>query len=723
MKRYLLIVLFACSSTVAFTQVGSLDASFGNNGLQLFHPVPDFAPVVLKVLTAPDKSYYTVYSYQYNQLITVAKCLSNGSIDPSYGTAGYSDLVTMNFVDASLQDDGKLVVTGNTWYMHQDITIARFDKEGSLDASFNDDGILTFSYAGSSYDYALSFTLSDNLLAVTGYTMTAVGSFAFYHVDVYDLAGSEVGRIFLGKTIPLHSFYPSAYNYSVAIKDDKVVLAATVPDFTGAGNFFSIQRYFATGDPDYGFGQDGIDTLGNSFFSGAAQIALQGDKIVVASHSHNTVNDDYGFAVGRYNNNGSLDKSFNGNGQKITVFGPGAPVDPRAVVIQGDKIIVGGNIYNPSTQKIDFALARYNNNGSTDNSFDGDGRQVTSLNGHFLSFEKMAIVANRLSVTGLATTDPSSAGYLGVAALYRLEDITSISCPAAKTVFTDKGLCSAVVKEIDAVVTSTTGNTGMSYKLTGATIGAGQGSASGKKFNKGVTTVTYTAIADPTKKCIFLVTVVDNEGPVITRVSASPGGLWPANHKMRNLTIWYTASDNCGAVSTVLSVKSNEADAGISPDDVPKDWEVIDSRHVKLRAERSGNGNGRIYTVTITSTDGSGNVATNSVNVTVPHHMGPGGQYFTDDFPYRKESDNGDDLQVKVLPNPSSTYFTLLTGSTNKEKVSLRITNVLGAVVETRHNLQANGTLQVGHTYFDGIYFAELIQGSNKVVVKLIKQQ
>ena len=123
--------------------------------------------------------------------------------------------------------------------------------------------------------------------------------------------------------------------------------------------------------------------------------------------------------------------------------------------------------------------------------------------------------------------------------------------------------------------------------------------------------------------CSATVTVVDDTPPTISGVSASPSSLWPPNHKMVNVTINYSASDNCGATTCVISsVTSNEPVNGTGDGDTAPDWEIVDVQHVRLRAERAGNGNGRIYTITITCTDGSGNSSNQTVTVTVPKSQG-----------------------------------------------------------------------------------------------------
>jgi P pilus assembly chaperone PapD len=78
-------------------------------------------------------------------------------------------------------------------------------------------------------------------------------------------------------------------------------------------------------------------------------------------------------------------------------------------------------------------------------------------------------------------------------------------------------------------------------------------------------------------------------------------------------------------------------------------------------------------------------------------------------------------LSVKVLPNPSSTYFTLVASSNDSKAVTLRVIDEKGRTIETKAGVAANGTLRLGHNYHPGTYYAELVQGAERVVVKLVK--
>jgi uncharacterized repeat protein (TIGR01451 family) len=109
-----------------------------------------------------------------------------------------------------------------------------------------------------------------------------------------------------------------------------------------------------------------------------------------------------------------------------------------------------------------------------------------------------------------------------------------------------------------------------------------------------------------------------NPPPVISGATADPSVLWAPNHKMVSVRVSYKITDNCGPVATRLSVVSNEPINGTGDGDTAPDWEVVDNHLLLLRAERAGNGSGRVYTITITATDSAGGSSTRNVIVIVP---------------------------------------------------------------------------------------------------------
>jgi hypothetical protein len=142
-------------------------------------------------------------------------------------------------------------------------------------------------------------------------------------------------------------------------------------------------------------------------------------------------------------------------------------------------------------------------------------------------------------------------------------------------------------------------------------------------FPLGVTTVTFTVLdaSGNSAMATTTVTVVDTTPPTIQNVTATPGSLWPPNHKMVPVTFAVDVLDICDASPScqVVSITSNEPVNGKGDGNTTPDWRITDNLMVELRAERSGPGNGRVYTVTVRCTDHSGNSALRSVEISVAH--------------------------------------------------------------------------------------------------------
>jgi hypothetical protein len=112
----------------------------------------------------------------------------------------------------------------------------------------------------------------------------------------------------------------------------------------------------------------------------------------------------------------------------------------------------------------------------------------------------------------------------------------------------------------------------------------------------------------------------DTAPPTISGASADPASLWPPDHKMRSVTVTATVEDDQDPNPTlsILSVSSNEPEEGTGDGDTPGDWTITGALTVDLRSERSGSGNGRVYTITLVATDASGNESFETVDVVVP---------------------------------------------------------------------------------------------------------
>jgi N-acetylneuraminic acid mutarotase len=118
-------------------------------------------------------------------------------------------------------------------------------------------------------------------------------------------------------------------------------------------------------------------------------------------------------------------------------------------------------------------------------------------------------------------------------------------------------------------------------------------------------------------------TVTDTRPPVIEEVTPSQASLWPPNHQMVPITIAVSVSDNADPAPAcmIAGVGSNEPVDGPGDGDTGPDWEVTGALSLRLRAERAGNGSGRIYTIAIRCVDRAGNGSVSGTRVYVAHSL------------------------------------------------------------------------------------------------------
>lgn len=143
---------------------------------------------------------------------------------------------------------------------------------------------------------------------------------------------------------------------------------------------------------------------------------------------------------------------------------------------------------------------------------------------------------------------------------------------------------------------------------------------SGDTFPLGTTTVqcTSTDTHNNTAHGSFTILVQDTTPPTIVSITASPSNLWPDNHNMIDVTVTVIATDlvDPAPTSHIVSVTSNQPINGPGDGNTSPDWVITGPLTLQLRAERTG-GMDRVYTITIASSDFSGNTAYGVVNVTV----------------------------------------------------------------------------------------------------------
>jgi uncharacterized delta-60 repeat protein len=274
----------------------------------------------------------------------------------------------------TVQPDGKILVAGyGANGANDDFAVVRYNADGSLDTTFNGTGIVTTAIGGSD-DRGYSVALDpDGKIIVAGTTYD--GSSYDFAIVRYNADGSldtdfgSTGVV----TTPVGT--GNDYGHSVAVNSEgKIVVAGYGSN--GVDDDFAVVRYNTDGTLDTTFGTTGIVTtpIGAADDRSFSVVVQPDDKIVVVGYAYS--GPDYNIAVARYNDDGSLDTDFNGSGTVTTSIGVFNDIG-FSVTLSDGKILVAGQSYNGTHQA--FALVRFNEDGSLDTTFNGSGKVTTDV--------------------------------------------------------------------------------------------------------------------------------------------------------------------------------------------------------------------------------------------------------------------------------------------------------------------------------------------------------
>jgi uncharacterized delta-60 repeat protein len=384
-RKYLLtlVVFFLClfnSQSSAWAADGDLDTSFDTDGKRTasFGASDDVGRAV--AIQSDGKIVMAGYS---GSDFAVARFNTDGSLDTTFSGDG---LQTTDFnartdiaFGVAIQNDGKIVVVGfsNSVSTGNDFAVARYNTDGTLDTTFDSDGKLTTEVVGGSGagDQGRSVVIqSDGKIVVGGVTGGGLNEdFAVVRYSstgaldtTFDTDGKQTTAIGFGNDGA----------YAVLVQSDGKIIAAG-ESVNGSYTDFAVVRYTSTGALDTTFDSDGKTTtaFGAREEVGRGAVLQSDGKIVVAGYASNGTNED--FALARYNTNGSLDTSFDTDGKQTTALGSSDDIG-QGVTLQSDgKIVLVGDSNNGSNT--DFAVARYNSDGTLDTTFDTDGKLITTL--------------------------------------------------------------------------------------------------------------------------------------------------------------------------------------------------------------------------------------------------------------------------------------------------------------------------------------------------------
>jgi len=245
-------------------------------------------------------------------------------------------------------------------------------SDGSLDNTFGTGGKV-ITPIGSNDAGAYSVAIqSDGRIVAAGWNYN--GIYDNFVVVRYNTDGTLDNNFGTGGKVITDLSNPTEA-YSLVIQSDgKIVIAGA--EEIGANYDFVVLRYNTNGTPDPGFGANGVVTTDiNGHEDKIFSVALQGKKIVAAGISFNGSN--YDFALARYDTNGTLDNTFGTGGKVITSISSSDDKANSLVVQPNGNIVVAGSSWNGTNY--DFTVVRYNMNGTLDNSFGTNGIKTVDI--------------------------------------------------------------------------------------------------------------------------------------------------------------------------------------------------------------------------------------------------------------------------------------------------------------------------------------------------------
>lgn len=339
-----------------FSSAGVLDTSFGVNGFATGSPgTGDYIDSITFDSTgrilAGGASTGTG-----NSNFEIARYSPNGVLDPTFGNHGFTTATPRGY-DAirsiSVDALGRIVVGGTTDLTgNTSFALGRFNSNGTLDTSFGTAGFTTDTPGSGDTINSIAID-SLGRIVVGGDVIVSGGSAPGFALGRYTSNGTLYTTF---ATNGFNTFTPGDDDYLESIKLDSSgrILGGGSANI-GGNSYFSLARYNVDGSLDTSFATGGISTGSPGTADQIASIAIDGlGRIVAGGSTSNGGN--YSLAVARYSSSGVLDTSFGSNGFSINGFGNSAFINSVGFDAQA-RILASGNILNGS--HYDYLLARY----------------------------------------------------------------------------------------------------------------------------------------------------------------------------------------------------------------------------------------------------------------------------------------------------------------------------------------------------------------------------
>ncbi len=424
-------VAFAQSCAPASTTPGNLDTCFGSGG-KVITDITNGTANTTATAVAIQTDGKIVVASTWSHVFYVLRYDSAGLLDPTFGNGGMVRIPFNKTSDGAaealaIQSDGKIIVAGYSTLKGNTVgfAIARLAPNGSLDTSFGIGGKVLFGFQNNVSAVARAITIQANgYVVVSGDSNEAFALVRLTPNGAFDPGFNGTGKV----TVPQANIHPSGGALDVTIQrvvvsglvQEKLVAVGLRPALGNVSTDMAVMRFNPNGALDASFGIGGkVFTDFTGFSDQAKAVAIDpNNNIVVAGHTLTDSTNGQMFALVRYTENGQLDASF-GSGGKVTagLLGYHNSLYGHGLAIQADgRIAVSGYVETVDFTYADFAVARFNSQGTPDTTFgvDGTGILLTDFyGGKDYAWGGLALQADgRIVVVGQASTQIGLTRYM-----------------------------------------------------------------------------------------------------------------------------------------------------------------------------------------------------------------------------------------------------------------------------------------------------------------------
>lgn len=380
---FVFVMLLILSTENSIAAPADLDMSFGVSGKFVASSTPLTSGEARAVLVQPDGKIILAggATGQFNTDFALTRLNANGTMDTTFGVNGVVITPIEQFTHEAvyalaLQEDGRIVAVGNSSTPStfvQQFAVVRYNSNGTIDLTFGTNGKAITNFSSNVSEAVGVVVQPDGKITLAG---SQSGKFALARMNSNGSMDTSFGSG--GKAVSqIVTDGNATANVLLMQTDGKFIVAGSRTGPSSNVNSSPVARFNTDGSLDTSFDGDGLAFPGLAFIKAGA--IDKDDRLVFGGQGHLTTPQDFGLA--RLNSDGSADTTFNGTGTNRLPVGNGPNneswVSGLAIQSDGNIVVTGRSYGNPDGY--DFTVARFKENGTPELSFGNGGSVITHL--------------------------------------------------------------------------------------------------------------------------------------------------------------------------------------------------------------------------------------------------------------------------------------------------------------------------------------------------------